>query len=79
MSSLEGRITAGPAVLADAQPAEEDPANTNDRITALGGTLRISSMPGAGTQVSGRIPVVGEDARRARDGMPRSVSRGRRA
>jgi len=51
----------------------------NDRITARGGTPRISSMPGSGTRASGHIPVVGEDARCARDGTPRSLTGGRRA
>lgn len=43
-----------------------DPATTRtgtgvqgmtDRMAALGGTLEISSAPGAGTRVTGRIPV----------------------
>jgi hypothetical protein len=28
-----------------------------DRLGAVGGTLRIRSSPGAGTEVSGRVPV----------------------
>jgi signal transduction histidine kinase len=31
--------------------------NMADRIEALGGSLEIESAPGAGTTVSGRIPV----------------------
>jgi signal transduction histidine kinase len=35
-----------------------------DRLAALGGTLRVTSAPGHGTQVTGRVPV-------ARDLSPR--------
>ena len=28
-----------------------------DRLAALGGTLRVTSAPGHGTQVTGRVPV----------------------
>ena len=31
--------------------------NMADRLGAVGGTLRIRSSPGAGTEVSGRVPV----------------------
>jgi signal transduction histidine kinase len=33
--------------------------NMRDRLEALGGTLEVSSSPGAGTRISGRIPVGG--------------------
>jgi signal transduction histidine kinase len=35
--------------------------NMSDRLEALGGTVDISSSPGAGTTVTGRIPVEGRD------------------
>ena len=31
--------------------------NINDRIGALGGTVRVDSRPGAGTRLVGRVPV----------------------
>jgi signal transduction histidine kinase len=31
--------------------------NMADRLGAVGGTLQIRSSPGAGTEVSGRVPV----------------------
>jgi signal transduction histidine kinase len=51
----------------------------NDRIAALGGTLRIGSVPGVGTRVSGRIPVVADGAWRASETVPGSLGDGRRA
>ncbi len=36
--------------------------NMNDRLGALGGTLRVESAPGKGTRVTGVIPVVAEFA-----------------
>jgi signal transduction histidine kinase len=36
--------------------------NMSDRIGALGGELRVESRPGAGTTVSGRIPLAGGPA-----------------
>jgi signal transduction histidine kinase len=36
-----------------------------DRLAALGGTLRITSAPGHGTQVTGRVPVAPESPSRA--------------
>ena len=53
--------------------------NMNDRIAALGGTLRIGSVPGVGTRVSGRIPFVGENDGPARERMPESLGDGRPA
>jgi signal transduction histidine kinase len=38
--------------------------NMNDRLGAVGGTLRVESTPGVGTRVTGTIPLV-EDAREA--------------
>ena len=32
----------------------------SDRLAALGGTLRVTSAPGQGTQVTGRVPVARE-------------------
>jgi len=37
--------------------------NMRDRVEALGGTLTISSAPGHGTTVTGRIPVDGAEAK----------------
>jgi signal transduction histidine kinase len=31
--------------------------NMNDRLGAVGGTLRVESTPGAGTRVTGTIPL----------------------
>jgi signal transduction histidine kinase len=31
--------------------------NMNDRLGAVGGTLRVESTPGAGTRVTGIIPL----------------------
>ena len=31
--------------------------NMNDRLGAVGGTLRVASTPGAGTRVTGIIPL----------------------
>jgi signal transduction histidine kinase len=36
-------------------------SNLADRVEALGGTLEIRSAPGAGTTVSGRVPVVARE------------------
>ena len=38
--------------------------NMNDRLGAVGGTLRVESTPGAGTRVTGTIPLL-EDAQEA--------------
>jgi signal transduction histidine kinase len=31
-----------------------------DRLSALGGSLNVRSVPGAGTTVAGRIPIAAE-------------------
>ncbi|MDQ3677805.1 MAG: histidine kinase [Actinomycetota bacterium] len=50
--------------------------NMNDRIGALGGTLRVDSAPGAGTTISGTLPLVaaGRDDDGASRQRPRTVS-----
>jgi signal transduction histidine kinase len=34
--------------------------NMADRLSAIGGELTVSSTPGTGTEISGRLPLAGE-------------------
>ncbi|MBI2940386.1 MAG: HAMP domain-containing protein [Chloroflexi bacterium] len=44
-----------------------------ERVTLLGGTLRIDSQPGRGTRLAIRIPLSDEERREAREGFPLPV------
>ena len=49
--------TTAPASTRRPPPAARACTNMADRLGAVGGTLRIRSTPGAGTEVGGRVPV----------------------
>jgi signal transduction histidine kinase len=55
--------------LIDDGPGGADPARGTglrglaDRVEALGGVLRVDSVPGAGTRLEAELPVPGVDAR----------------
>ena len=50
-----------------------------DRLGALDGELEVTSRPGVGTTVTGRVPVDGRTSRRGGRLNTRSASEGRRA
>jgi signal transduction histidine kinase/uncharacterized membrane protein len=44
--------------------------NMRDRLGAIGGSLEVSSAPGAGTTIAGRIPLTGTEATVADEPLP---------
>src|SRR5207244_3446693 len=48
----------GPGFDANERSAGSGMTNMRDRLTALGGSLEITSAPGSGTRVTGRVPAV---------------------
>jgi signal transduction histidine kinase len=53
-----------------AAPAGSGVQGMADRLAALGGTLRVSSAPGHGTEVTGRVPATPRLSSRRRDPRP---------
>lgn len=48
--------------------------NMRDRVEVLGGTLQVDSSPGAGTRISGRVPVANAHAAVSRSGAKRDFA-----
>jgi signal transduction histidine kinase len=70
----------GRGFLASATPAGAGTHNMRDRLESLGGALRVSSAPGAGTTVSGKVPAAPRPAHPGvpapRSGWPRRAAEG---